>query len=148
MHNYLNDLFFNGWADRSGSTPEHYFRAPNVMRCSTGKMQELYKFKGKKIIHIDDILSLLPQKKTETSVAAPADATASEQLVEQAFITYKDDIPTTNGGRGQIILSKLKKEYMRGFLSKEQIEELCIMLCTYANCPEKISHLKSYIKEW
>ena len=40
------------------------------------------------------------------------------------------------------------KEYMRGFLSKEQIEELCTMLCTYANCPEKINHLKSYIKEW
>lgn len=81
-------------------------------------------------------------------MAAPVDVTASERLVEQAFITYKDDIPTTNGGRGQTILSKLMKEYMRGFLSKEQIEELCTMLCTHANCPEKIHHLKSYIKEW
>lgn len=148
VHNYLNDLLFNGWADRHGSTPEHYFRAPNVMRCSTGKIQELYKFKGKKTIHIDNILSLLPENKTETPVAAPVDVTASERLVEQAFTTYKDDIPTTNGGRGQTILSKLMKEYMRGFLSKEQIEELCTMLCTYANCPEKIHHLKSYIKEW
>ncbi len=61
---------------------------------------------------------------------------------------YKDDIPTTNGGRGKIILSKLMKEYMRGFLDKNQIEELCVMLCTYANCQEKISHLKGYIREW
>ena len=149
VHQYLNDTFFSGWADTAVATPEHYVRAPGVIRPETGKEQTLMSCKGKKVLHIDNIMSLLP-KKEETVRVEPTHVNVSEEdaLVQQAYELYKNDIPTTNGGRGKIILSKLMKEYMRGKLSKDGIHRLCEMLCRYANCPEKISHLMEYVKEW
>lgn len=144
VHNYLNEKLFNGWADKSISTPEHLVRAPGIIRPETGKEQKLISFKGKKILHIENILSLLPQKEE----VKPAEVESSTNgSVEQAFNLYKDDIPTTNGGRGQKILSKLYKEFYRGFLDKSQLKELAEMLCTYADCKEKIHKMNSYIDE-
>lgn len=147
VHKYLNDTFFNGWADEAISSPEHFVRAPGKIRPDTNKEQTLMSCKGKKVLHIDNIMDLLPSNKEEIKPTVIS-VTTNNGSVEQAFNTYKDDIPTTNGGRGKIILSKLLKEQIRGFLNKTQLEELCVMLCTYANCPEKINHLKSYISEW
>ena len=143
VHNYLNEKLFNGWADKSISTPEHLVRAPGVIRPETNKEQKLISFKGKKVLHIDDIMSFL--KKDEPVVKQ--EITTKNGSVEQAFNMYKDDIPTTNGGRGQKILSKLYKEFYRGFLDKYQLKELANMLCAYANCMEKISKMHSYIDE-
>lgn len=143
VHDYLNNKLFNGWADKSISTPEHLVRAPKCIRPDTGKEQTLVSFKGKKTLHIDNIMSLLPEPEEPTIVVQPS----KDGSVEQAFELYKNDIPTTNGGRGKKILSKLYKEYYRGFLTKEQLKDLARMLCEHANCPEKIKHMISYINE-
>jgi Viral (Superfamily 1) RNA helicase. len=143
VHDYLNNKLFNGWADKSIATPEHYVRAPKCIRPDTGKEQTLVSFKGKKTLHIDNIMSLLPEPEEPIIVVQPS----KDGSVEQAFELYKNDIPTTNGGRGKKILSKLYKEYYRGFLTKEQLKDLARMLCEHANCPEKIKHMISYINE-
>ncbi len=143
VHNYLNEKLFNGWADKKISTPEHLVRAPGLIRPNTGKEQKLVSFKGRKTLHIENILSLMPKKEE----VKPTEVKTTNGSVEQAFNMYKDDIPTTNGGRGQKILSKLYKEFYRGYLDKVQLKELASMLCTYANCPEKINKMNSYINE-
>ena len=142
VHNYLNNKYFNGWADKSISTPEHLVRAPGLIRPDTEKEQKLISFKGRKTIYINNIMNLMPKKEVK-----PVEVHTNNGSVEQAFNTYKDDIPTENGGRGQKILSKLYKEFYRGFLDKVQLKELASMLCTYANCPEKLHKMKSYIDE-
>ena len=144
VHDYLNDMLFNGWADKSLATPEHYVRAPGCIRPDTGKEQKLISFKGRKTVYIDNIMSLLPQKEEKPSIMPLINNNSG---VEQAFNMYKDDIPTINGGRGQKILSKLYKEFYRGFLDKKQLKELAVMLCTYADCREKISRMFGYIDE-
>ena len=142
-HMWLNNTFFDGLCDTSIATPEHYVRAPGIIRPDTGKEQSLVSIKGKKVIHIDNILDLMPPEHN----IEPTVINCSNGNVEQAFETYKDDIPTTNGGRGKIILSKLYKEFYRGFLDKAELKELAKMLCNYAHCPEKSKHMSEYIDE-
>ena len=156
VHNYLNNLIFMGYADKSINTPEHLVRAPGKVRPDTGNEQKLVSFKGSHTIFInnieniwmnDDLVAKQSEAQASDLLATPRYDETSSNLVEQAFNMYKDDIPTTNGGRGQKILSKLYKEFYRGFLDKSQLKELASMLCTYANCKEKISKMYSYINE-
>lgn len=151
VHNWLNNKLFNGWADKSISTPEHLVRAPGVIRPDTNKEQELV-LRTRKICHIDNIESLIsiraadrhtPEAVAERSCGVVA--ATSDNLVMQAFNMYKDDIPTVNGGRGKVIISKLFKESRRNVLDKDGLIKLCKMLCNYANCPEKAERI---IKEY
>lgn len=145
IHNWLNDKLFNGWADRSISTPEHLVRAPGVVRPDTDKEQELV-LRTRKVCHIENIESFIRAADQHTPEAI-ADrscgvvAATSDSLVIQAFNMYKDDIPTTNGGRGSMIIAKLFKESRRGVLDKDGLVQLCKMLCDYANCPEKANRI-------
>ncbi|MEE0959637.1 MAG: AAA family ATPase, partial [Lachnospiraceae bacterium] len=122
IHNWLNDKLFNGWADRSISTPEHLVRAPGVIRPDTDKEQELV-LRTRKICHIENIESFraadrhTPEAIADRSCAVVA--ATSDSLVMQAFNMYKDDIPTINGGRGSMIIAKLFKESRRGVLDKD-----------------------------
>ena len=63
----------------------------------------------------------------------------------QAFETYKDDLPRTNGGRGKAILKKLIKEEERGFLDNNGLRELARIMCDYCGCPEKYERLVEYL---
>lgn len=136
---YLNSVLFNNWADDQVAQPEKYVRAPGVIRPDTNTEQKLVSFKGHHIVHINNIMQLLPKKQEiQISVSVGGE-------VEQAFNIYKDDIPTVNGGRGKIILEKLRKEHDRGYLNNDQLKELATMLCEQGNCPEKIKHMFSYI---
>lgn len=153
VHNWLNDKLFNGWADRSISTPEHYVRAPKVVRPDTNKEQELV-LRTRKICHIENIESFVVRAADRHTPEAPAErscgvvAATSDNLVMQAFNMYKDDIPTTNGGRGSKIIAKLFKESRRNVLNKDGLAQLCKMLCDYANCPEKAERIvKEYIDQ-
>lgn len=150
VHNWLNNKLFNGWADKSIATPEHLVRAPGVIRPDTNKEQELV-LRTRKICHIDNIESFVIRAADRHTPEAPAErscgvvAATSDNLIMQAFNMYKGDIPTTNGGRGSMIISKLFKESRRGVLNKDGLAELCKMLCGYANCPEKANRI---IKEY
>lgn len=99
VHKYLNETFFEGKADSKINTPEHFVRAPGCIRPDTGKEQSIQKIKGRHTIHIDNIEELLPKVEEQK----PVEVETKNGSVEQAFNLYKDDIPTTNGGRGEII---------------------------------------------
>lgn len=147
VHKVLNKLFFDGMADSAINTPEHYVRAPGLIRTDTGKEQKLVSFKGRHTIHLDT----LPRCETavgrkDDCVNAPTNLQNTNTLVMQAFETYKPDLPTTNGGRGKIILQKLFKEASRGFLDKDSLIKLAEMMCEYCNCKEKFSRICSYLE--
>ena len=141
IHKYLNDIFFGGIADEAINTPEHYVRAPGLVRPDNGKEQKLVSFKGRHTIHLET----LPRCETavghkDDCVYAPTSSQNTNTLVMQAFETYKDDLPRTNGGRGKAILKKLIKEEDRGFL-----RELARIMCEYCNCPEKYERIVEYL---
>lgn len=146
VHKYLNDTFFGGIADEAINTPEHYVRAPGIIRKETGKEQKLVSFKGRHTIHLD----ALPGCETtvgrkDDCVYATATDSSMNNLVMQAFETYKDDLPRINGGRGKVILKKLLKEEERGFLDSNGLRELARIMCDYCGCPEKYERLVEYL---
>ena len=146
VHKYLNDTFFGGIADEAINTPEHYVRAPGLIRPDTGKEQKLVSFKGRHTIHLET----LPRCETavgrkDDCVYAPTGSQNTNTLVMQAFETYKNDLPRTNGGRGKAILKKLIKEEERGFLDNNGLMDLARIMCDYCGCPEKYERLVEYL---
>lgn len=146
VHKYLNDTFFGGIADDAINTPEHYVRAPGLIRKDTGKEQKLVSFKGRHTIHLETLpgCETAVGRKDDCVYATTADS-STNNLVMQAFETYKDDLPRIDGGRGKVILKKLIKEEERGFLDNNSLKELARIMCDYCGCPEKYERLVEYL---
>jgi len=134
----LDRQLFNGQCCVFKNQPAHSLvRAPNVIRPSTGELQEII-FNKRNIITVQlpEIQEPVQPESTRFS--------AFDNSVEYYFNLCKNDHDGKNGGRGELILAKTFKQQREHNWDNGQCRQLIELLCREWKCTDKIGRLQSY----
>jgi len=135
---YLDQQLFNNQCCVSKKQPAHSLvRAPNVIRPTTGELQEVI-FNKRNIITVD-----LPEIQ-EPVQPESTQSTSYDNAVEYYFNLCKNDHDGKNGGRGELILAKTFKQQREHNWDNGQCRQLIELLCREWGCTDKIGRLQSY----